>query len=112
MNYEQQKEVLIAKIEQELSQYKQNLIKNYTKDEIIENSYETVFKEEFTSIINGLVLNKDEIKALLNTERVLDKMYKKYMQKETIILDDMTNVTKEIIENFNKEYIKKREKER
>lgn len=112
MNYEQQKEVLIAKIEQELSQYKQNLIKNYTKDEIIENSYETVFKEEFTSIINGLVLSKDEIKALLNTERVLDKMYKKYMQKETIILDDMTNVTKEIIENFNKEYIKKREKER
>jgi len=112
MNIEQEKEVLIAKIEQELSQYKKNLIKNYTREEIIENSYETVFKEEFSSIVYGLKLDKSTIKVLLNTEKVLDKMYKKYMQKETIILDDMTDVTIEIINDINKEYNqKKRERE-
>ena len=112
MNIEQEKEVLIAKIEQELSQYKQNLIKNYTREEIIENSYETVFKEEFSSIVYGLDLDKSTIKVLLNTEKVLDTMYKKYMQKETIILDDITDVTIEIINDINKEYNqKKRERE-
>ena len=46
MNNEQLKDILIAKIEQEFNIYKQNLIKNCTKVEIIDKSYEINFKEE------------------------------------------------------------------
>lgn len=51
MNYDQIKDVLMAKIEQEFSEYKQNLVKNFTKEEIIDKSYETTFKEETVSIL-------------------------------------------------------------
>ena len=68
MNYDQLKDVLIAKIEQEFSEYKQNLVKNSTPEEIIEKSYETTFKEEIMSTLENSTLGRNEIKALLNTE--------------------------------------------
>lgn len=68
MNYDQIKDVLMAKIEQEFSEYKQNLVKNFTKEEIIDKSYEITFKEETVLILEGLILVRNKIKALLNTE--------------------------------------------
>ena len=53
MNNEQLKDILMAKIEQEFSIYKQDLIKNCTKEEIIDKSYEINFKEETLSILEG-----------------------------------------------------------
>ena len=83
MNNEQLKDILMAKIEQEFSIYKQDLIKNCTKEEIIDKSYEINFKEETLSILEGATLSFKEIKALLSTEKVLGKMYNKYMNIET-----------------------------
>lgn len=62
MNNGQLKDGLIAKIEQEFSEYKQNLIQNFTKEDIIEKSYEITFKEETVAILNGLILGRNEIK--------------------------------------------------
>lgn len=112
MNYDQLKDTLIAKIEQEFSEYKQNLIKNLTPEEIIGKSYETTFKEETMSILEGAILGRNEIKALLNTEKILDKMYDKYMNVETSMLNNMTDIVRNIVDNIDKEFIKKREKVR
>lgn len=112
MNYGQLKDTLIAKIEQEFYNYKQNLIKNCTPEEIIDKSYETTFKEEFVSILYGLVLGRNEIKALLSTEKPLDKIYKKYENIETSMLDNMTDITRDILEDIEKEFIKNKEKAR
>lgn len=109
MNYEQLKDTLINKIEQEFSEYKQNLIKNFTPEEIIEKSYEITFKEETILILNGYMLDKNQITALLNTEKPLDKMYKKkYMNIETSALDILTDLVKDIVQDIDKE---KRESE-
>lgn len=112
MNYDQIKDVLMAKIEQEFSEYKQNLVKNFTKEEIIDKSYETTFKEETVSILEGLILGRNEIKALLNTEKPLDRMYNKYMNIETSMLDKMTDIVRDIVDDLDKEFMKKREKVR
>lgn len=112
MNYEQLKDILVAKIDQEFSEYKQYLIKNFTKEQIIEKSYETTFKEETRSILIGAVLSVNEIRALLNTEKILNEMYKKYMNIETSMLDNMTDIVRDIVEDIDKEFIKKREKVR
>lgn len=106
---EQIQGILIAKVEQELNDYKENLIKNFTAKEIIEKSYETTFKEEVVSMINGLKLEQNEIKALLKTDKVLDKMYNKYLNIETSMLDNMRDITRDIIIDINKEFIKKME---
>lgn len=45
MSYEQLKDTLIKKIEQELFDYKQDLIKNNTPEKIVEQSYETMIKD-------------------------------------------------------------------
>ena len=102
----------MAKIEQEFSEYKQNLVKNFTKEEIIDKSYETTFKEETVSILEGLILGRNEIKALLNTEKPLDRMYNKYMNIETSMLDKMTDIVRDIVDDLDKEFMKKREKVR
>jgi hypothetical protein len=102
----------MSKIEQEFSQYKQNLIKNFTPEEIIEKSYETTFKEETISILNGSVLGRNEIKALLNLEKPLEKMYQKYMNVEISMLDKATDIVRDIVEDIDKEFMKNREKVR
>ena len=112
MNYHELKNVLMNKIYQEFSEYKQNLVKNFTKDEIIEKSYETTFKEETVSILEGAILEKNEIKSLLNTEKVLNKIYDKYMNIETSMLDKMTDIVRDIVEDIDKDINKKREKAR
>ena len=107
MNNEQLKDILIAKIEQEFNIYKQNLIKNCTKEEIIDKSYEINFKEETLSILEGATLSFKEIKALLSTEKILEKMYDKYMNIETSNLDNMRDIVQEIVEDIDKEFTKK-----
>ncbi len=112
MEYDKLKDVLMNKIYQEFSEYKQNLVKKFTKEEIIDKSYKITFKEETVLILEGLILGRNEIKALLNTEKPLDKMYNKYMNIETSMLDKMTDITRDIVEDLENEFIKKREKVR
>lgn len=112
MNYEQLKDTLMSKLEQELSQYKQNLIKNCTPEEIIEKSYETTFKEEIISILNCLVIGRNEIKALLKEDKALNKIYSNYMSREKGMLDNLVDITRDILEDIDKEFMKKREEVR
>ena len=90
----------------------QDLIKKCTKEEIIDKSYEINFKEETLSILEGATLSFKEMKALLSTEKVLEKMYDKYMNIETNNLDNMRDIVQEIVEDIDKEFTKKREKVR
>lgn len=112
MNYDQLKETLNAKLEQELSKYKQNLIKNCTSEEIVEKSYETTFKEETVSIINALVIGRNEIKALLKEDNALDKMYSKYEKRDGSMLDNLVDITRDILDDIDKEFIQKRKEVR
>lgn len=112
MNYEQLKDTLIAKLEQELSEYKQNLIKNCTPEQIVEKSYETTFKEEIISILNCLTIGRNEIKALLKEDNALNKMYSNYEKRDGSMLDNLVDITRDILEDIDKEYIKKLEKVR
>ena len=70
MDYEQLKDTLMTKIEQELSEYEQNLIKNCTPKEIVNKSYETTFKEEIVCILNCLAIDRNEIRALLKEDKL------------------------------------------
>ena len=45
-------------------------------------------------------------------QKPLDKMYNKYMNIETSMLDKMTDITRDIVEDLENEFIKKREKVR
>ena len=83
-----------------------------SSQEIIDKSYEINFKEETLSILEGATLSFKEIKALLSTEKVLGKMYNKYMNIETNNLDNMRDIVQEIVEDIDKEFTKKREKVR
>lgn len=112
MNYDQLKDTLIAKVEQELSEYKQNLIKNCTPEQIVEKSYETTFKEEITSILNCLTIDRNEIKALLKENNALNKMYSNYEKRDGSMLDSLIDITRDILEDIDKEYMKKIEKVR
>lgn len=112
MNYDQLKDTLIAKVEQELSEYKQNLIKNCTPEQIVEKSYETTFKEEITSILNCLTIDRNEIKALLKEDNALNKMYSNYEKRDGSMLDSLVDITRDILEDIDKEYMKKIEKVR
>lgn len=112
MNYEQLKDTLIAKVEQELSEYKQNLMKNCTPEQIVEKSYETTFKEEIISILNCLTIGRNEIKALLKEDNALNKMYSNYEKRDGSMLDNLVDITRDILEDIDKEFIKNKQKVR
>lgn len=112
MNYKQLKDTLIAKVEQELSEYKQNLMKNCTPEQIVEKSYETTFKEEIISILNCLTIDRNEIKALLKEDNVLNKMYSNYEKRDGSMLDNLVDITRDILEDIDKEFIKNKQKVR
>jgi hypothetical protein len=57
-------------------------------------------------------LDRNEIKALLNTNKALDKMYQKYLNVETSMLGNATDIVRDIVEDMNKEFMRKREEVR
>lgn len=75
MIYDDLKDMLMKKIDQELFNYKQNLIKNYTSEEIIQEAYKINFKEQIRDIIDSSMIGRQEIKVLLKTENIIDKLY-------------------------------------
>ena len=53
MNYDDLKDMLMKKVDQELFNYKQNLIKNKTPEEIIQEAYEINFKDQIRDILDS-----------------------------------------------------------
>lgn len=112
MNNDQLKDMLMKKIDQELFAYKQNLIKNYTPDEIIQEAYKINFKEQIRDILDSSILDRNEIKALLKTENVLDKVYGYWENSDGNIWELLEDKVNEKIENMTIEYEKRKEKAR
>ena len=112
MNDDQLKDMLMKKIDQELFAYKQNLIKNYTPDEIIQEAYKINFKEQIRDILDSSILDRNEIKVLLKTENVLDKVYDYWENSDGNIWGLLEDKVNEKIENMTIEYEKRKEKER
>ena len=112
MNYDQLKDMLMKKIDQELFVYKQNLIKNYTPEEIIDEAYKINFKEQIRDIIDSSMLGRNEIKVLLKTENVLDKVYDYWENSDGNIWGLLEDKVNEKIENMTMEYQKRKEKVR
>ena len=112
MNYDVLKDKLINKIEQELSDYKKDLINNKTPEEIIECSGETVLKEDIRDILDCSILGRNEIKVLLKTDNVIDKIYSKCVEKENTALDTLRDNVQDSIDDISKQYQRNRGKER
>jgi len=112
MNYDQLKDMLMKKIDQELFVYKQNLIKNYTPEEIIDEAYKINFKEQIRDIIDSSMLGRNEIKVLLKSENVLDKVYDYWENSDGNIWGLLEDKVNEKIENMTMEYQKRKEKVR
>lgn len=110
MNLEQAKETLVDKIEQEFNVYKQQIISNLSKEEIISKAFEISMKDEIRYLISAFTLEKKEVQALLKTDNVLDILYKKSAEGKTNPLETFQDLVREdisnIVEEFEKNYSK------
>ena len=110
MNLEQAKETLVNKIEQEFNVYKQQIISNLSKEEIISKAFEISMKDEIRYLISAFTLEKKEVQALLKTDNVLDILYKKSAEGKTNPLETFQDLVREdisnIVEEFEKNYSK------
>ena len=110
MNLEQAKETLVDKIEQEFNVYKQQIISNLSKEEIISKAFEISMKDEIRYLISAFTLEKKEVQALLKTDNVLDALYKKSAEGKTnpletfqdLVREDISNIAEEFEKNYSK----------
>ena len=110
MNLEQAKETLVNKIEQEFNVYKQQIISNLSKEEIISKAFEISMKDEIRYLISAFTLEKKEVQALLKTDNILDTLYTKSAEGKTNPLETFQDLVREdistIAEEFEKNYSK------
>lgn len=114
MNLEQAKETLVDKIEQEFNVYKQQIISNLSKEEIISKAFEISMKDEIRYLISAFTLEKKEVQALLKTDNILDTLYTKSAEGKANPLETFQDLVKEDISNIAEEFEKnclKNEKE-
>ena len=110
MNLEQAKETLVDKIEQEFNVYKQQIISNLSKEEIISKAFEISMKDEIRYLIQAFTLEKKEVQALLKTDNVLDALYKKSAEGkinpletfQDLVREDISNIAEEFEKNYSK----------
>lgn len=110
MNLEQAKETLVDKIEQEFNVYKQQIISNLSKEEIISKAFEISMKDEIRYLISVFTLEKKEIQALLKTDNILDTLYTKSAEGKTnpletfqdLVREDISNIAEEFEKNYSK----------
>ena len=110
MNLEQAKETLVDKIEQEFNVYKQQIISNLSKEEIINKAFEISMKDEIRYLISVFTLEKKEIQALLKTDNILDTLYTKSAEGKTnpletfqdLVIEDISNIAEEFEKNYSK----------
>lgn len=112
MSYDDLKEMLMKKIDQELFNYKQNLIKNYTPEEIIQEAYEINFKEQIRDIIDSSMIGRQEIKVLLKTDNIIGKLYDYWEHSDGSIWGLLEDKVNEKIEKMTMEYDKQKRQEK
>lgn len=100
------KEVLALKLEHEFSKFIENIIKNYTPEEIVKNSYKITVREQLKDEILSRDLTENQMRALLKNDNVLDELYEDWLDEDSRlgeILENSIDTTLDIIEaNFNK----------
>ena len=106
MNLEQAKETLVDKIEQEFNVYKQQIISNLSKEEIISKAFEISMKDEIRYLISAFTLEKKEVQALLKTDNILDTLYTKSAEGKTNPLETFQDSVREDISNIAEEFEK------
>ena len=106
MNLEQAKETLVNKIEQEFNVYKQQIISNLSKEEIISKAFEISMKDEIRYLISAFTLEKKEVQALLKTDNILDTLYTKSAEGKTNPLETFQDSVREDISNIAEEFEK------
>ncbi len=112
MEYNQLKDILMKKIDQELFNYKQNLVKNYTPEEIIQEAYQINFKEQIRDIIDSLMVGRQEIKVLLKTDNIIGKLYDYWEWSDGNIWGLLEDKVNEKIEKMTMEYDKQKRLEK
>ena len=110
MNLEQAKETLVNKIEQEFNVYKQQIISNLSKEEIISKAFEISMKDEIRYLISAFTLEKKEVQALLKTDNILDTLYTKSAEGKTNPLETFQDLVREDISNIAEEFEKNNSK--
>ncbi len=108
MDYDKLKDLLMKKIDQELFNYKQNLIKNCTPEEIIQEAYEINFKKQIRDIIDSSILGRNEIKVLLKADNVLGKLYDYWEYSDGNIWGQLEDKVDEKIGKMTMDYEKKK----
>ena len=106
MNLELAKETLVDKIEQEFYVYKQQIISNLSKEEIISKAFEISMKDEIRYLISAFTLEKKEVQALLKTDNILYTLYTKIAYGKTNSLETFQDLVKEDISNIAEEFEK------
>ena len=110
MNLAEAKETLVNKIEQEFNVYKQQIISNLSKEEIISKAFEISMKDEIRYLISAFTLEKKEVQALLKTDNILDTLYTKSAEGKTnpletfqdLVREDISNIAEEFEKNYSK----------
>ena len=106
--------MLALKLQNEFSKYTQDLINNKTPQEIVMKSYETTVKEGYIDLFSYKDLEKDEIKALLKEENILDSLYDDWIKSDGCLWEQIENVAdisvERIKDNYHKEQRKQRER--
>lgn len=81
MNLTQLKDKLDLKLQLEYDNFIEKLMKLSPK-EIIESSYEKIFKEEFLILLQEKELSKSEINSLLKVDYPLDALYQEWLKND------------------------------
>ena len=74
------------KMSEEYAQFKDDL-RSKTPDEIMDKSYELVFKEDFLSHFEYNEMDDSTIEALMTLERPLDSMYREWLHTDASYMD-------------------------
>lgn len=112
MSYDDLKEMLMKKVDQEIFNYKQNLIKNKTPEQIVKEAYEINFKEQIRNILNDLILDKEQMKILLKTDNVIQKLYSNWEHSDGYIWEQLEDNVNEKIRDIEQSFMRKKEKVR
>lgn len=111
MSNEVLKEKLSIKIEKEFNKFKQDLLKNAIPENIFDKAYEITFKEQIKDIVNNMMFDKEELKILLKTDNIIDKLYSHWEKSEGYIWEGLEDNVNGKIGNIIRNYHNK-EKER
>ena len=102
------KQKLYEKMEDELKNYEQELLKMQPK-EIIENAYQYTVKSEFISQIKEKNLDEDEIKSLLREKDLLSQFYEDWRNADAQLGEILSYKMDDTIETINiEDYNRKR----